>query len=246
MEAIGVAASLTQLIEVTVKTVKYLNSVREASKDRSGVLREASALLPLLVNLQTQVSDVKQSETWFCCIGSLAVENGLLDQLREALAQLTKRLKPKKGIENAARALIWTLDKAYCDELLWKIERVKSRISLALQGDTFRLAQAIKADTASLGTIGERVASIADDVAAVQHSEDWQKRQAILAWFSPLNFFNTQHNLFARREGGTGQWLIDSTEFRKWISGTDRILCCPGIRKSYIYFVLCVVFSRRM
>ncbi|KAL8921943.1 MAG: hypothetical protein Q9172_003757 [Xanthocarpia lactea] len=229
MEAIGVAASLTQLIEVTVKTVKYLNSVREASKDRAGVLREASALLPLLVNLQTQVSDAKQSETWFCCIGSLAVGNGPLDQLREALAQLTKRLKPKKGIENAARALIWTLDKAYCDELLWKIERVKSRISLALQGDTFRLAQAIKADTASLGTIGERVASIADDVTAVQHSEDVQKRQAILAWFSPLNFFNTQQDLFARREEGTGQWLIDSTEFRKWTSGMDRILCCPGI-----------------
>lgn len=231
MEAVGLVASLAQLINITAKTIKYLNSVKEASKERASLYQEASSLLPLLVRLQTQINEAKQFEPWFDCVRALGVENGPLDQLREALVALTKKLKPKSGVEKAVRAFIWTFDNAYCESILQKIERVKSMAALALQGDTFKLAQAIKADTAGIDIIKKGVAALADDIEAIHLSGDQEKRQEILDWFSPLNFFKTQQDVFARRQEGTGQWLIDLPAFQDWLSGSERILCCPGIRK---------------
>ncbi|KAL8983073.1 MAG: hypothetical protein Q9205_002581 [Flavoplaca limonia] len=226
MEIVSLTASVTQLIDVTAKAIKYLNCLKEASKERANLFQEASSLLPLLVSLQTQINAAQQSEPWFDYTKLLGIENGPLDQLRQALVQLTEKLKPKRGVEKAARALIWTLDKAFCDNILHKIERVKSSVSLALQGDTFKLAQAIKVDT--LG-IDQRMAEVADGVEAVQLSEHLAERQKILMWFCPLNFFKTQQDVFARRQEGTGQWLIESSKFQAWLSGSERILCCPGV-----------------
>ena len=135
MEPVGVAASLVALIGVTAKTIQYLSSVKEASKERKSLLREASDLLQMLINLQSKIEDSKQSKVLFTSIETLNAENGPLDQLREALEQLSKKLKPQKGIKNVTHALTWALDKEGCSEVLGKIERVKSRISLALQGN---------------------------------------------------------------------------------------------------------------
>jgi Cdc6-like AAA superfamily ATPase len=38
-----------------------------------------------------------------------------------------------------------------------------------------------------------------------------------------------QNDIISRREKGTGQWLLDSTEFQGWLQGSDKTLFCPGI-----------------
>ncbi|KAL8841013.1 MAG: hypothetical protein Q9176_003585 [Flavoplaca citrina] len=246
MEALGVAASLGQLIEFTLKTMKYLNSVKNASKERTRLLREAPSLLSLLVSLKTYIDD-QQSETWSDGIKLLALKDGPTDQLREALKQLTERLKAKKGLQGMARSMIWTLDKDYCEDLLLKIDRAKSTIGLALHGDTLyaepesqdeiqadvmsysKLAQAIKADTAAIGHINKEVITVSESLERLHTQEDSKHRQKILEWFSPLNFSMTQQDLFKSREDGTGQWLIDSPTFQDWFSGEHHTLCCTGI-----------------
>ncbi|KAL8758457.1 MAG: hypothetical protein Q9199_001475 [Rusavskia elegans] len=248
MEAVGLVASIAQLINVTAKTIKYLNSVKDASEDRLRLLQETTSLLPLFVKLQGQVEAAKtdKSVQWFDGVRSLAIEHGPLDQLRAALEQLAKRLKPKTGLKNVAHAFIWTFDKDYCEALLARIERAKSAINLALLGDTLALAQSIKADTASIGNIRHDVSTLTRDAANTQIKEDCkmalvesiyqadppyivQQRQEILQWLSPLNFIRTQQDTLGRREEGTGQWLIDSSEFKNWLAGNNCILCCPGI-----------------
>lgn len=138
MEAVGLVASIAQLIHVTLETIKYLTSVKNASEDRSRLLQETTSLLPLFVKLQGQVEEAKtdKSVQWFDGVRSLAIENGPLDQLRAALEQLAKRLKPKTGLKNVAHAFVWTFDKDDCETLLARIERAKSAINLALLGDT--------------------------------------------------------------------------------------------------------------
>lgn len=136
METVGLVSSITQLIDITTKTIRYLNSVKDASAERSQLLLEASSLLPLLATLADQVGRADKKEAWFDRVRSLVVEHGPLDQLRKALEQLAGKLKPKKGVENVTHAFCWTLDKAYCESMLATIERAKSRIGLALQGDT--------------------------------------------------------------------------------------------------------------
>lgn len=189
MEATGLAASIVQLVNVTAKTIKYLNSVKHASEERTKLFREASSLLPLLVTLQTQIDQAQGSEPWFHNLRALAVEKGPLDQLKDALEQLAKKLKPEKGVKDVTRAFLWTLGKDYCHEILQTVERVKSRITLALQGDTLcvplqtslivhrltsssKLAQAIKADTATIGVVNEHVSDLSQSIGNLSLKQD--------------------------------------------------------------------------
>ncbi|KAL8918574.1 MAG: hypothetical protein Q9172_005364 [Xanthocarpia lactea] len=207
MEPVSLAASIVQLVNVTAKTIKYLNSVKHASEERTGLLREASSLLPVLLSLQTQVDLAKGPEPWFQNLRALTVDNGPLDQLKNALEHLAKKLKPKMGVKDITRAFVWTLEKDFSLEVFQTIQRVKSSISLALEGDTFKLAQAIKADTSVLN---EQVSGLSQNVDDLSLKQDLQERREILGWLSPLNFLKTQQDIFARRATGTGQWLIDS------------------------------------
>ncbi|KAF7364324.1 ANK-REP-REGION domain-containing protein [Mycena sanguinolenta] len=55
------------------------------------------------------------------------------------------------------------------------------------------------------------------------------KRNEIITWFSPLNFFPRQADLFNARQPGTGGWLLENPAFKKWELGTIRTVWCRGI-----------------
>ncbi|KAL8830105.1 MAG: hypothetical protein Q9170_005887 [Blastenia crenularia] len=193
----------------------------------TGHLGEAADLLPILINLQDKISrsDVGRQasdEPWMEGVRTLATEHGPLDQLREALEQLAVKLKPRKNLKSVPDAFVWPLDKKRCDEILNKIERVKSRINLALQGDIHKLVHEIRSDTAGIEATKQGISDLRNRV-------DAKEREDTLAWFSPLNFYQSQHDMLRKREKGTGQWLIDSPEFQRWIAGSTRTLCCSGI-----------------
>ncbi|KAL8888658.1 MAG: hypothetical protein Q9192_006142, partial [Flavoplaca navasiana] len=211
-EVVALVAAVVQLVDVTKKTISYIESVKDASQDRLKVGREASGLLPLLYDLKSEVS-VNENEEWSRCVRSLAMEHGPIDQLREALEQLAEKLKPRTGLKGTLRAFVWTLDKAYTQEILGKIERVKTRVILALQGDTLFTTIVAVNDALTMPT----GATSQIHHAWMRYSRSHSKRQ------------RTQQDNFARREDGTGQWFIESGVFQDWLSGTNRTLCCTGI-----------------
>jgi len=51
----------------------------------------------------------------------------------------------------------------------------------------------------------------------------------IMHWLSPTDFPAQQHDIISRRQEGTGQWFLDSSEFKRWLQGSDKTLFCPGI-----------------
>ncbi|KAJ7080054.1 hypothetical protein C8R44DRAFT_653911, partial [Mycena epipterygia] len=55
------------------------------------------------------------------------------------------------------------------------------------------------------------------------------ERDRIIEWYSPLNFFLRQEDIFNSRQPGTGQWLLEHHLFKKWKSGTRTTLWCPGM-----------------
>jgi Cdc6-like AAA superfamily ATPase len=50
----------------------------------------------------------------------------------------------------------------------------------------------------------------------------------ILEWLSPTDFPAQQHDIISRRQEGTGQWFLNSLEFKRWLQ-VSKTLFCPGI-----------------
>ena len=53
----------------------------------------------------------------------------------------------------------------------------------------------------------------------------------VINWFSPLDFSSKQNDALSRRQEGTGQWLLKSTEFSSWLDTAGTVLWCPGMRE---------------
>jgi Cdc6-like AAA superfamily ATPase len=56
-----------------------------------------------------------------------------------------------------------------------------------------------------------------------------KEHQAILDWLTAIDYAPQQNDFINRRQEGTGQWLLDSTEFQKWLETDKQTLFCPGI-----------------
>jgi hypothetical protein len=63
------------------------------------------------------------------------VEGGPLEQFNEAIDDLARKLKPEKSLKKLTKAVFWSLDKNEINNILTKIERLKTFVDLALQKD---------------------------------------------------------------------------------------------------------------
>ena len=77
---------------------------------------------------------------------------------------------------------------------------------------------------------------IADNLTKIQLNQKMNEersknheRMSILRWVSPLNFGAKQSDLSNQRQQGTGNWLLKSNEFSKWLSGATTNVWCPGM-----------------
>jgi hypothetical protein len=132
---IGLVASIVQLIDTTTKAIKYINDVKDAPRDRARLAREAASLLALLTDLRYRLEETNSTDPWFTGIRSLGVEGGPLEQFNEAIDDLARKLEPEKSLKKLAKVVFWSLDKNEINNILTKIERLKTFVDLALQKD---------------------------------------------------------------------------------------------------------------
>ena len=65
-----------------------------------------------------------------------------------------------------------------------------------------------------------------DKILRVQHD---QEHRTILDWLTPVDYAPQHTDYIRRRQPGTGQWLLDSAEFQRWLETSKQTLFCPGI-----------------
>jgi NACHT domain-containing protein len=74
--------------------------------------------------------------------------------------------------------------------------------------------------------IQEHLDGVSKNIDRVLHDRE---QQAILDWITSVDYFSQQNDFIARRQEGTGEWLVRSDEFQQWENNKNGILFCPGI-----------------
>jgi hypothetical protein len=83
--------------------------------------------------------------------------------------------------------------------------------------------------TAELNQFSQISLATKDGVDRLHVRQDDQERRTILDWLTPIDYAAQQSDFINRRQEGTGQWLLDSNEFKKWINQSNQTLFCPGM-----------------
>ena len=133
--AVGLAASAIQLIDATTTTLRCLNEIKNAPKERARLAMEITSLLSVLTSLRYRVEECKPNGSWFAAVRFLGVKNGPLDQLASTINDLQIKLGAGDGLLKIKHALFWPLTKNDVQDLFVRVERIKSLISLAFQED---------------------------------------------------------------------------------------------------------------
>ncbi|RCI16896.1 hypothetical protein L249_2885 [Ophiocordyceps polyrhachis-furcata BCC 54312] len=77
--------------------------------------------------------------------------------------------------------------------------------------------------------ISEVLNGLQQDVAHLVRKQRDGECMNILRWLTPVDYAPQQSDFYARRQPGTGQWLLDSAQYREWLDAKGKTLYCPGI-----------------
>ncbi|CAN9326560.1 unnamed protein product [Alternaria alternata] len=226
MDPLSATASVIAILQLSAKVLSYLNDVKDTSKGRAQCAIEASNLHNLLTNLRFRLEEGHGRQSWFSAVQALAVENGPLDQFKQALETLQAKMTGGSRLEKVKEALVWKLKKEEVDAILARMERLKTLVEIALQMDHLKLSQAIKDDTGSIRT---HVSAIQSAVNKVQQVQVTASQRILLEWISSSDYPAQQSDIIKRRQEGTGQWFLDAPEVARWLGDAKTTLLCPGI-----------------
>ncbi len=136
-EALGIASSITALIEASTAVIGYLKAVKDAPKERETLLKELSDLkdwLSKVLPLTPTVSLPRLTladDPWLATMQKLSAP---FARLTELLNELQKELEPASSGMKLKR-LLWKFDKESVEDALKEIERIKSLMIVAVQRD---------------------------------------------------------------------------------------------------------------
>ncbi|KAI1330273.1 ankyrin repeat protein [Xylariaceae sp. FL0255] len=80
-----------------------------------------------------------------------------------------------------------------------------------------------------LSDVSGAVSSIKEVVTNTQSRLEKEEYRKILEWLVPIDYGTQQTDYLRRRQPGTGQWLLESAEYRTWVEQPSKTLFCPGI-----------------
>ncbi|KAF2628821.1 ankyrin repeat domain-containing protein [Macroventuria anomochaeta] len=226
MDPLSVTASIIAVLQLSGKFLAYLNDVKDASKDRAQCAIEASTLYSLLVNLRCRLEEGSASQPWFTAVRALAVENGPLDQFKQALELLQAKMTDGGRLKKAGKALVWKFKKEEIASILARMERLKTLVEIAIHMDHLKLSQAIKDDTNFLRTHAPVIQSGVD---TIRQDQDSARHRRLLEWISASDYPAQQSDIIRHRQEGTGQWFLDAPEVARWLNEANTILFCSGI-----------------
>jgi len=108
-------------------------AVKEAPRECQQCTIEACNLQNLLINLRYCLDQGRTGDPWFTAVRALNIENGPLDQYKQALEQLRSGVEIKDGVQEIKRRLLWKFSTEEVESILARMERLKRLVNIALE-----------------------------------------------------------------------------------------------------------------
>ncbi|KAL7937028.1 ankyrin repeat-containing domain protein [Trichoderma chlorosporum] len=77
--------------------------------------------------------------------------------------------------------------------------------------------------------IGDILSQVNENVSYIKSEMERSEDDKLLNWITPVEYGPQQSDYMRERQAGTGQWLLDSEEYKTWLSTDNQTLFCPGI-----------------
>ncbi|KAG8753175.1 hypothetical protein FRC14_006356 [Serendipita sp. 396] len=217
-EAIGLGLSIVGLVKLSATVLQscydYVAKAKQAPEDVQRVISEVSSLQTILEQLQRPTSD--PSDERMSLLKSFEAQSGPFKACHDVLAEVQKKLQSLGDVSSIRKRLLFPFQGAKLDELLQTLEKHKTSFLLALAGDQAKVTLNIE----------KSVNNVSDQLEDMKASE---YRKEVLRWFKGADP-TTNHNAARKKhEPGTGEWLLDSEEFRVWMQEARKIMWLNGI-----------------
>lgn len=145
MDPLSVSASIIAIVQLTSKVIQYLHEVKDASAQCEQCVIEASNMLGPLTVLRYRAEHSNENEPWYQQLRLLNAKDGPLPQYKQALEILEDRTQPREGVRKIKSRLSWPFKKEEVMNILGRMERLKSLISVALEMDHLSVSDMAKA-----------------------------------------------------------------------------------------------------
>jgi hypothetical protein len=127
--AVGLVASIGTLLQLSKQVAGYITDTAGANKQKMDLLKEVNATTALLDDLESKIKSPGQHETT-AGIGRLGEP---LELLGSTLKTLESKLRPAHNpFFKVTQRWVWHFQKDELTEILSKVERSKSSLSIAL------------------------------------------------------------------------------------------------------------------
>ncbi|KAL8711015.1 MAG: hypothetical protein Q9225_007182, partial [Loekoesia sp. 1 TL-2023] len=150
MEPISLVASFSTIVQLSVQAAQCLKDIRHGPEDRIRLREEIRGTSCLLQMLQDRIEDADSNEESLASIEKLNFPGGPLDQFKNALNKIMKKLAPNDRLRQMSRIFLWPFSKKDVVDLIETIERQKRAFNLAIQNDAIGLSLAIKSQVTAL------------------------------------------------------------------------------------------------
>ncbi|RYP86588.1 hypothetical protein DL770_004887 [Monosporascus sp. CRB-9-2] len=248
MEPLGATASIIAIIQLSSKVFAYISNATGAAKERNRLRSKLLACDAFIQELRDQSDGSEEGQAWSETIKALDGPDGPLGRLKTTLDAMETRLQPKKGVRRAVSVLKWPFEEKEVQMIIETIESEKSLLKFAFDNEHRKLTQEIQRQSRANGEKLDKLLEVLkrsskDHEAQLEGLKDgvdrlhirqdareaFEKYQEILNWLTPLNYAAQQSDSYSRARPGTGQWLLDSDEYQRWLALSDQTLFCPGI-----------------
>ena len=132
MDVVSDVAAVVALVETTLKTIRFIQDLRDAKDDRAKVVRELEACAGILKKI---VATVQQDAQSLPNLASLVVPNGPLDQYKKEIEHLIPKLTSTHGVFAISKTVKFTTNKKKIQETIIRLDRYKSTFLICLNFD---------------------------------------------------------------------------------------------------------------